>query len=163
MHEPTLVAFDRDGHVQTIQNRTPLDELMEAEEVGQDEVTLSAEEYHDLVTKARVAAFSALLDYIWFQTRSPWCAMKRLLAITRKISPNKIRGMSATEVGELLNETRAATSAREIRVVEGYLKRWGVLGFQGLGGNKSMETRRRCAAAQLGNSNRKGKKLSENN
>lgn len=152
---------------EAIYARTPDQEVMEAEELklpamtlreaiaGSEGIPLSDEEMQERVRNWRI-----FLDYI-FQggISNPWAAFKNLLAVVRRVNPSYLDGVSQTELGILLNETRAAPSAREIRVVEGLLKRWGVAGFHLLGGTKSETARERCAEAQRGNQNRRlGKK-----
>lgn len=152
----------RDGTLERVDEWTPLDDLYakEAPEPGSEDevITMTRGEYNAAIHKARLAGILAFLRYVWFGSSNLWESMKRLLAITRKTRPDFIRGMSATQVAWMLQETKAATSAREIRVVEGYLKDWGVIGFHGAGGSKSESARKKYAKAQKGNRNRKGKK-----
>lgn len=151
-------AVVRDGQLDRVDAWTPLDELMSAEGAepgtGEEVITMTREEFAEKIAEARLAGIMAFLRYTWFGATNLWEAMKRLLAITRKTKPDFIRGMSVTQVAWMLQETKAATSAREIRIVEGYLQQWGVLGFQGAGGSKSIEARRKYAAVQQGNTNR---------
>lgn len=107
--------------------------------------------------QARLDALEVLLDYVWQEGLvDPWQGFKRLVAMTRRVKPSYLRGMTQTEVGIVLRETKAAPSAREKRVVEGILRRFKMLGYHLLGDTKSEETRRRCGEAQKGNTNRRG-------
>lgn len=158
-------AVMRDGTLGRVDGWTPFDELSKKEplqpgEPGYDEdddreITITVGELKDMLHKARLAGLNAFLRYVWFGATNLWEAMKRLLAITRKNRNDLIRGMSATQVAWMLQETKAATSAREIRVVETYLRSWGVLGYQGTGGSKSRSARDAYSKAQQGNDNRK--------
>lgn len=158
-------AVMRDGTLGRVDGWTPFDELSKREplqpgEPGYDEddereVTLTVGELKEMIHKARLAGINAFLRYVWFGAKNLWEAMKRLLAITRKDRNDMIGGMSATQVAWMLRETKAATSAREIRVVESYLQSWGVLGYQGTGGSKSKSARDAYSKAQRGNDNRK--------
>lgn len=151
-------AVLRDGSLGTVDQWTPLDEVMQLDppEPGDEdeEIVLTRAELQERLRKAKVSGLLAFLRYVWFGAPNLWEALKRLLAITRKTRADMIKGMTATQVAWMLGETRAATSAREIRVVEQYLRDWGVLGFQGTGGAKSMEARAKYAEAQKGNKNR---------
>jgi len=79
---------------------------------------------------------------------------KNFCALARKIRPQLLDGISQNDLAVMLDETKAAVSAREIRRVEGIAKANGVKGVLFLGGSKGMETRRRCAASAKGNKNR---------
>lgn len=85
-------------------------------------------------------------------------AFKNWVAVVNRTNPELLDGVSKADLARLFGETRAATSDREIRVVEGFLKAAGVKGFQLLGGNKPESTRRRCARSAKGNQNRRGGK-----
>lgn len=159
-------VFIREGLLEVVDGYTPLDEVLSNEGPDPDSedaaldlpMEITVREFHAARHKARLSGMVAMLRYIWQTTKNPWDAMKRVLAITRKTKAELIRGMSATEVAGMLRETKAATSAREIKVVEGYLKRWGVIGFLGTGGAKSLEAREKYAKAAEGNTNRSGRK-----
>lgn len=157
-------AVLKDGSLERTDAWTPLDELMSREPLapgdpGYDEdqdrvIHLTVSELNEQLHKAKLAGMMGFLRFVWFGSGNLWEAMKRLLAITRKCKPDFIRGMSATQVAAMLGETKAATSAREIRVVEGLLRAWGVIGFQGAGGSKSVAARRKYSEVQKGNTNR---------
>ncbi len=106
---------------------------------------------------ARVRALKAFLRYCFQDGRisNPWLAFKSFLAITRRIMPEYVAGISATEMALLLGETKAAVSTREIKTVYPLLEKWGVLGFHGLGGGKSEAARKKYRQAARGNTNRR--------
>jgi hypothetical protein len=87
--------------------------------------------------------------------KSPWGAFKNFLAVIRRVNPGLLGDVTATELAQVLGETKAATSAREIAFFEDACKRLGVSGFHGLGGTKSEKARRRSRKAAEGNTNRR--------
>lgn len=109
--------------------------------------------------KIRIEAFRAFNRFA-FQDgiANILLAFKNWVAVVNRTNPELLDGVSKADLARLFGETRAATSDREIRVVEGFLKAAGVKGFQLLGGNKPESTRRRCARAAKGNQNRRGGK-----
>ena len=112
----------------------------------------------------RVRNWHALNRYV-FQDgiANPWQAFKNFLAVVRRTNPEYVESVSATTMGMLLGETRAACSAREIRIFEEQMKQWGVLGFHGLGGTKPESARLKFKQAARGNDNRKrGTELKRN-
>lgn len=104
----------------------------------------------------RLATFRDLNRFV-FQDGgvNVWLAFKNWLAVVRRTSPEFLDGISKADLAKLLGETRAATCDREIRLVEKVLRDGGARGFQLLGGNKSLETRRRCAESAKGNTSRR--------
>jgi hypothetical protein len=158
-----------DGTIDPVVSRTALDEIYESE--GPDRDAPDAEldlpyvttlrDIKEMCRRERTAGIVGMLRYTWSGCKNPWEAMKRLLAITRKTRCDLIRGLSVRAVAKILHETPAATSAREIRVVEKYLIEWGVNGFLGTGGSKSPEARRKYAKAAMGNTNRSGREREE--
>jgi hypothetical protein len=112
----------------------------------------------DELMEARLDAWEAFISYIFQGGRvNPWQALKNLLAAVRRVRPELLQGISATQLGLILGETKAAVSAREIRQVEDIMKRWGVMGYQGFGGAKSETARAASAKAAKGNRNRRKK------
>ena len=110
----------------------------------------------------RLEAWEAFLSYIFQGGRvNPWQGLKNLIAAVRKVRPELLNGMTATDVGIILGETKAAVSAREIARVEGQLKRWGVRGYQCLGGSKTESARQSFAKSAKGNTNRRKKGIRE--
>jgi hypothetical protein len=79
---------------------------------------------------------------------------KNFLALVRKIRPQALDGISQQDLAIMLDETKAAVSAREIRRVEKIAAANGVKGVLFLGGSKGMETRERCRQSARGNTNR---------
>lgn len=112
------------------------------------------------VRAAQAATLRSMISYIWHDASSPWEMMKRCLAITRRYQRSKLRGISMTEVSLLLNETRAAPSARERDVHDELLIRWGVRAPKAAdAGLKSVSACEKSRRAAMGNSNRRnGKK-----
>lgn len=106
----------------------------------------------------RVAHFQKFLDYLCAGSRCVEDVTRNVLAVTRRVRPEVLRGLglSQADVSRRLGETRAATQAREKRMVEEPVKATGEAGFRMLGGTRSEETRRRCRRAQKGNQNRNG-------
>lgn len=106
------------------------------------------------ILEARLSTTRTMLRYFWQGARSPWDAMKALLATTRLVASHLIAGASQTDVAFVLRETKGATRAREKRKVEDLLKAWGVQGFHLEGGQKSESARAIYAEVQKGNRNR---------
>ena len=65
-------------------------------------LVLEPEELQTRLRKAKLDTFMALMRYVWWNSANLWGAMRNLLAITHKISPGFIRGMSGTDIGKLL-------------------------------------------------------------
>jgi hypothetical protein len=106
--------------------------------------------------EARLDAWEAFLSFIFQGGRlDPWHALKNLLAVVRRVRPEFLGGLTATQVAFLLGETKAAVSAREIGEVEDTLRRWGVRGYHCVGGAKTESTREASARAAKGNRNRR--------
>lgn len=79
---------------------------------------------------------------------------KNFLALARKVRPQLLDGISQSDLAIMLNETKAAVSAREIRRVEEVARAAGVKGVLFLGGSKGMGTREKCRESARGNRNR---------
>jgi hypothetical protein len=109
------------------------------------------------VRQDRVATFQRLMDFIWQDGPDLIKAMKRLLVITRCGSPTHLMHMDQTDVAVLLNETRAATNAREMRVWCEWLEERGFFGTR-TRQHKSVEARAKYSAAAVGNVSRTGGK-----
>lgn len=84
-----------------------------------------------------------------------WAAFKNFVALVRRVDPERCSKVSQKTVAVFFGETRAATCAREKRVVEEAAKELGISGYHLLGGTKRDEARRKYAAAQKGNRNRR--------
>jgi hypothetical protein len=110
--------------------------------------------------EARLDAFVVLCRFCFEggRIRNPWLAFKNFLAVVRRACPEMLDSISQTELALLLGETKASPSAREKKILEGLMKKFGMLGTHLLGGTKSDAARRKYSAAQRGNTNRrKGK------
>jgi hypothetical protein len=133
------------------------DWMARAEGVELDEELLAdllRREIDGEIHEVRVITMRALLRYFWAGARTPWDALKALLAATRLISKPLLRGVSQAEVAWILGETKAATRAREKKRVEEFLERWGAHTVHFEGAQKSPEARETYARVQKGNRNR---------
>jgi hypothetical protein len=108
------------------------------------------------IRRARIDVFQRLMDFIWAGGLNPIQAFKRMLVITRCGSPQHLAHMDQTDVAVLLNETRAATSTRELAVWQEFMRAKGFFGKRP--GMKGEDAKRTYAAAAKGNRNRKGGK-----
>jgi hypothetical protein len=110
--------------------------------------------------EARSEAFAVLCRFCFEggRIRNPWLAFKNFLAVVRRAAPEMLNSISQTELGLLLGETKASPSAREKKILEGLMKKFGMLGTHLLGGTKSDGARRKYSAAQRGNRNRRKSK-----
>lgn len=105
------------------------------------------------IQQCRVNTVRGMLRYLWHGGLNPWEAMKRLLGMTREVACHLIGGVTQTEVALILDETKAATSAREGQL-EALLKKWGVRGFRLVGGKKTDEAKAIYRQVQKGNRSR---------
>lgn len=105
------------------------------------------------IRHARLTTLRTMLRYLWEGGLNPWQALKKLLAVTRRVASHLIGAASQTEVAFLLGETKAATSAREKRQVEELMIRWGANGYHERG-TKSDEAREVYRQLRLGNKSR---------
>lgn len=107
--------------------------------------------------EARAEAFAVLCRFSFEggRIRNPWLAFKNFLAVVRRAAPEMLSSISQTELAILLGETKASPSAREKKILEGLMRKFGMLGTHLLGGTKSEEARRKYAQAQRGNRNRR--------
>jgi len=126
-------------------------------ELGVDHVFPDDEEEEDAAELARVRGlvFQNLMDFVWADGPCLLKAMKRLYVITRHGSPTHLAHMTQSDVAVLLNETRAATNAREMRVWEEFLASLGFFGTR-RPLKKSDAARAKYAKAATGNVSRKG-------
>lgn len=104
----------------------------------------------------RVRHFRVFLRYIAqdMRERSLGSLLRNFLAITRRVMPELVGGMSLVEMGDLIGESKQAVQAREKRVLEMFAKSRGVAGHHFLGKTATEETRRKLAEAQRGNKHR---------
>lgn len=110
------------------------------------------------VREARLDVFSRLMDFIWADGQNPLNALKRLLVLTRCGSPTHIAWMEQNDVAKMLNETRAATSAREIKLWQKLIVEAGFFKGSKRPLMKSVGAKLVYAAAAAGNVNRRGGK-----
>jgi len=109
------------------------------------------------VRRARIDTFQRFMDFIWAEGPNPIRALRRLFVITRCGSPTHLAMMNQTDVAVLLNETRAATSARELALWQPLMQNGGFFGVK-RPGMKGEGAKKTYAAAAVGNHNRKGGK-----
>lgn len=132
-----------------------LGELMDmaADEIEEDEAMRQGLTVREL----RLRYFRQFLDYQVAGCRSVEDVMRKTLAFARRFRPAALIefGLSMSDVGRRLGESRAKVHAREKRLVEKPLKQSGAKGFHALGGQRSEEHRERCRKAQQGNTNRR--------
>lgn len=115
-----------------------------------------AEEFEDW-KKFRVIVVAELMNFLWADGPHPIKALKRLFAITRRISPHHLCSMTLDQVAILLNETKQATQTREERVVEDLLKGLGFKATKAPRG-KSAEARETYSKLRKGSKSRLGGK-----
>lgn len=138
-------AFNKHGHG-GVETYTPLSALIDGEEGD------SADE-----AAIRRETLEKMLEYFFADGPAPHRVMKRLYALVKAIRSDLILHMSCEEIGKLFGETRAAVSWRVQQCFNKLIERNGGVGkapFQ-----KSDGAREAYAAAQKGNTNRRGKKL----
>lgn len=116
---------------------------------------LTADELMAKLRKAKSDTFNALMRYVWSNARNLWGAMRNWLAITHKIAPQFIKGMSGPQIGKLLGVGRAAFNKTEITLVVDYLQKWGVKGGTA-GGSKPVGHREKKREQMLGRRHRAG-------
>lgn len=110
----------------------------------------------------RDATVGRLMFFVFVDGRpgEPWFAMRRVYALAKSFAPEVLEGMSLEAMGEVFGEkgekaARARWSARIRVIVSDRVEQAG--GVAHLKFQKSQSTRRKYAAAQMGNQNRKGK------
>lgn len=116
-------------------------------------VVISEEDFSRAIRTAKVHTFLALMRYVWQGSGNLWAAMRNLLAITHKNSPQFIGGMSGAEIGKFLGIGRAAFNKHSIKTVVDYLERWGVKGGTA-GGSKPHDHREKKRAQMQGRRHR---------
>ena len=125
-------------------------------EMGVSHVLAPDEETEETM-EAYKRGLRKMMDWVWSGGPSLIEACKRLYVLTRHVSPQHIGFMNQSDVAVLLNETRAATQAREERVWERFLEEQGFLGTR-TRLKKSNGARAIYAEKAKGNSNRVGGK-----
>lgn len=150
------VAHDDEEHEPHTDSVEPLAmaDLLDApaDDLEEDEAANLGLEVREL----RLRYFRQFLDYQVAGCKTVEDVMRKTLAFARRFRPDALRefGLSMSDVGRRLGESRAKVHAREKRLVEKPLKRAGARGFHGLGGQRSEQHRQRCREAQKGNTNR---------
>lgn len=130
----------------------PIDEAKH-QRVDPGTIVLTEAELRAIVNKGKVNTFNALMRYTWGNASNLWAAMRNLLAITHKIAPQFVKGMSGTQIGALLGVCRAAFNKTEIKLVVEYLESWGVVGGTA-GGSKPASHRQTKRVQMLGRKHR---------
>lgn len=92
----------------------------------QDGARLLQDRMADQRRHVRLTTIRAVFRAFWHGAGTPWQMMLNGVAISRRYVQSYIPGMTQTEVSRLLGETRAATSARESRLHDAMLLKWGV-------------------------------------
>ena len=110
------------------------------------------------VREARMDLFTRLMDFVWADGANPLNALKRLLVLTRCGSPMHLAWMEQNDVAKLLNETRAATSAREIALWQDFIVKKGFFKGSKRPLMKSESAKATYAARAAANVNRVGGK-----
>jgi len=114
---------------------------------------LSPDDLAARVRRAKLNTLLAMLRYVWFNANHLWAAMRNLLAITHKMAPTFVKGMSGADIAKLLGVGRAAFNKTEILLVVEYLERWGVAGGTA-GGSKPAAHRELKRQQMLGRKHR---------
>lgn len=114
---------------------------------------LTPVELMQLLRKAKNDTFNALMRYTWGNASNLWGAMRNWLAVTHKIAPQHIKGMSGEAIGKLLGVCRAAFNKTEMKLVVEYLEMWGVKGGT-VGGSKPVGHRQKKAEQMKGKRHR---------
>jgi hypothetical protein len=95
-----LARVYRAGGYEAVEHRTPLSELLAAEDETEDERELRRE------------GFRRALIYLFGDGPHPAAVCKRAFALAKAIDPELIAHMSLQDIGMMLGETRAAQSWR---------------------------------------------------
>jgi hypothetical protein len=140
-------AAARHGYQQeSVTSHTPLDDLLDAEDAAQ------------VGELERSAVLNRLLDYLAADGPHPGCVLRRYFAVVKALQREDLLcGMTLQELGLMFGETKAAQSWRVKKIFSGYLRGAGAKGFKARF-QKSETARAAYARAQLGNTNRRGKK-----
>lgn len=139
-------------------NRTPLDEVV-GREARDPLSTQGAAEEARLAEEWRIrrSAHDMLLEYIFADGPRPDRVIRRVYALAKAVRADLIWDMSYEDLGLMLAETRAAQAWRFDKIICGTLKAAGFLGFR-FPHQKGLSAIPHYAAAQKGNSNRRGGK-----
>ena len=146
INQTLAVAFQREGRSVFIRD-TPMTiaEIFEqAPDDGPEELKLKGE------TALR------FLYFIFQNGEHPGCTMRLLYLLAQRLDPTLVLNMSGAELADIFGETRAAWSARQKLMFNGYLKARGAKAVKGRN-QKSDTASARMASAARGNTNRRGK------
>lgn len=144
-------VYDRSGRNSNgVENHTPLDDLLRAEE-GE------LPEHYD----AGVVMLNRFLGWVFERGPDPAAALQRLFVVARALAPALILNMSGDEVGVIFGQGRAAESARIVLLN----KKLKSAGFKHttFRPQKSVTARAKMSKAQRGNRNRKGHRATVEN
>jgi hypothetical protein len=110
----------------------------------------------DDVPQIRNETVVRMLHFVFQDGPHPGSVTRLIYLLAQRLTPDLVLRMSGSEMADMLGETRAAWSARNQRIFTGYLRARGTKGAKGRS-DKSEAARVKYAAAQLGNTNRRGK------
>lgn len=142
--------FDRVGGWGQVDRRMPFQDMLMAEDDGQDE---PPGEYELIQRRAAVRAFFRFLK---MHGESPAAMLKQMAAAGRACSVEPFSRMTMEEIGRLFSETKAAHSWR-CKVLSHEIELSGQRGSQ-LPGQKKAAASEVYRKIRKGNSNRKGGK-----
>lgn len=140
------VAYQREGRA-VITSETPLtiaEVFEQAPGDGEEELRIKGE------------TVMRFLLFIFQDGPHPGCTMRLLYLLTQRLKPELLLNMSGAELADMFGETRAAWSARQIRMFNGYLRARGARAVKGRN-QKSDSAAASYASAARGNTNRRGK------
>lgn len=140
------VAYQREGRA-VITSETPLtiaEVFEQAPGDGEEELRIKGE------------TVMRFLMFIFQDGPHPGCTMRLLYLLTQRLKPELLLNMSGAELADMFGETRAAWSARQIRMFNGYLRARGARAVKGRN-QKSDTASASYALAARGNTNRRGK------
>lgn len=72
--------------------------------------------------RIRAETLDRILLFLYADGIHPGCVMRRTYLLAHRSRPELLKHMSGAELAEMFGETRAAWSARAIRLFEGYAK-----------------------------------------
>ena len=127
-------------------------------ELGVAHVLRDDEEEGWETRQARLQTFAKIMDFVWKDGVTPWLAFKNFCVLSRCGSPGHVVHVEQVEMAVLLNEGRAATSAREQALWQEFLIKAGCFKGSKRPLMKSAESKGKYAKAQAGNVCRKGGK-----
>lgn len=143
INEALRVAYQREGR-QVIVPMTIPEIFEQAPGDGEEELRIKTE-----------AAVRMLL-FVFQDGPHPGCTMRLLYLLAQRLKPELVLNMSGAELADMFGETRAAWSARMIRLFNGYLKARGARAVKGRT-QKSDSAVALYSSAARGNTNRRGK------